>query len=189
MSVVATYLLLLSRALLATVFLLAVVGKAGRRVRFARFVLLVQRVAGLSRRRAVAVAVGVTACEAVVVGLLALPVAPRVGLAGAAGLLILFVAVILRSVRSGASEPCNCFGDTRTRMSYPLVVRNLLLVAVAAVGLAVASGAGPVSPIPAALTVAAGALLALAVLAHYDAAAGAARNRADRPGCAAASSH
>lgn len=167
----AAYLLLSSRVLLATVFLVAAVGKGSRRTRFSRFVDLVQRLTEFPRGLARLLALGLTLCEALVSVLLLLPVDPRPGLVGAAGLLLAFVGVILRAVRSGVFVRCNCFGGLGAVMSYPLVVRNLLLVAVAAVGLAAASGAGRVEVLPAAATVLAGAGLALAVIVYYDAVA------------------
>jgi uncharacterized membrane protein YphA (DoxX/SURF4 family) len=88
----------------------------------------------------------------------ALVAAPRVG--AVAGLVFLPASswVLVRSLRSGAPTPCNCFGTARTEpVSSTDLVRNVLLAGLAVVSL---SAAGPGVPGAPALCAVAGGLAA-----------------------------
>jgi hypothetical protein len=58
----------------------------------------------------------------------------RGALAAAAGMLLLFAALLWRGVRRGIAVPCACFGPSRSPVHLAEVWRNLLLAAIAVVG-------------------------------------------------------
>lgn len=124
---------LFARALLAVVFLAAVVGKARSRQAFAEFR---DSVAAIGPRwlpagpAVAAIVVG----EATTVVLLAVPGTRLVGHALAAVLLILFCAGIARAVMARQSIRCQCFGAGGGLLGPRHLVRNGLLIAVAAAG-------------------------------------------------------
>jgi hypothetical protein len=67
--------------------------------------------------------------------------ATRAGFIAAALLLTSFTAVFALVAVRGADVRCNCFGSSPTRVGWPDVIRNLLLVAVAITGALVSSSA------------------------------------------------
>jgi hypothetical protein len=135
---------LFARALLAVVFLAAVVGKARSRQGFAEFR---DSVAAIGPRwlpagpAAGAVVVG----EATTVVLLAVPGTRLAGYALAAALLIVFCVGIARAVLARQSVRCQCFGAGGGVLGPKHLVRNGLLVAVAATG-ALTAGVPPSAP-------------------------------------------
>jgi Methylamine utilisation protein MauE len=76
----------------------------------------------------------VVAAEAAITGaMLAGPPFLFAGLCGAAALIAVFSAVLIRSVAQGNSSPCYCFGASKRPASWPELVRNAGLVLLAAV--------------------------------------------------------
>ena len=147
----------LARVLLAVVFLSAVAGKVRSRQGFAEFR---DSVAAIAPRW---LPVGPVACcvvvgEAATVVLLAAPAARLAGYAFAAVLLAVFCAGIARVVHSRQTVRCQCFGAGGDALGRKHLVRNSLLIAVAAAGALDTSTV----PAPVALTaMVAGALLGL----------------------------
>ncbi|KAB2352446.1 MauE/DoxX family redox-associated membrane protein [Actinomadura rudentiformis] len=164
------YVLLGAQWSLATVFALAVITKVRSAAGFRAYRTTVRTLTKLSERTALGVAVGVLACEAGAVLLLALPVMPLAGLLLAAGLLLVFMGAVFRAVRKGVFAECGCFGDRSSVLSYPLLVRNALLLMVAMMGLALESSAasGDVEALPAGIAVAVGLALGTGFVRYYD---------------------
>ena len=160
--------LLGARFLLATVFVVAFVGKAHSAERFRGFVRSVVRLSGVSERTARPVAATVILLEGISAGLLLFGRTSWWGLLLAVGLLVVFLAVITRAVRAGVLAECRCFGGSGAAMSYPMLVRNGLLIAVALPGLLhgpdVPATAWPGSLVAAAV----GIGLALGLVRYYD---------------------
>ncbi|WP_067171264.1 MauE/DoxX family redox-associated membrane protein [Microtetraspora niveoalba] len=133
-----SYLTLASRLLLMAVFVLSSVGKLRDLGSFARSLVSLKLAPA---RLAGHMAASVVAAEAAVVSLLAL--APRLGLASAAALLLAFTVVIVRAMSRGQRASCNCFGKQGANLGGRQVVRNVLLMGAAllgAVGEAFSSG-------------------------------------------------
>ncbi|MER6575163.1 MauE/DoxX family redox-associated membrane protein [Nonomuraea sp. NPDC001023] len=132
------------RVLLVTVFALALWGKISGREPWARFVRSVGDMTPW-RSNAVLVAVAVVVGEGAVIVLVATPLrwAAVLGFALAAALLASFAVATALVVRRGAAVPCRCFGgDSRTPMGWTHVVRDLVLMAPAVLGLAASSSSG-----------------------------------------------
>jgi len=149
---------LFARVLLAVVFLAAVVGKSRSRQGFAEFRDSVAELAPQwlpARPMAVAVVVG----EAATVVLLAAPVTRFAGYALAVVLLAAFCAGIARTIHTRQTVRCQCFGAGGDVLGPRHLVRNCLLVAVAAAG-ALGGGAPPSGPV-ALVALVTGALLGL----------------------------
>ncbi|WP_081237486.1 MauE/DoxX family redox-associated membrane protein [Streptomyces viridosporus] len=127
------------RGLLTAVFLIAVVGKAGRTGAFSAFADSLRPLAVVSGSVLRAVAFAVVAVEGAVCLALVLPYAPMTlaGLLAATVLLAVFAVVIARSVGRGTTVRCRCFGRSAAPLGRAHVVRNGLLASVAGVGAAV----------------------------------------------------
>ncbi|UWE09719.1 MauE/DoxX family redox-associated membrane protein [Actinacidiphila bryophytorum] len=127
-----------SRLLLLTVFLLALAGKISSRSAWQEFVESIRAMAVIDRAKAPAAAVATAVAEAAVVVLAAVPVrlAGSAAFVVAAGLLGCLTVAVTAVVRRGAPVPCRCFGASETPLGVPHVVRNLILVATALLGLA-----------------------------------------------------
>lgn len=157
------------RFLLATVFLVAGASKLrGPAAADLRSTVLAMGVR--PRALAGAVAAMMPAAEGTVVVLLAVPVTVVAGYLAAAVLLLGFTAGITTALRRGQAVQCRCFGTGGGVMSRRHVARNMLLVAVAAVGLAThlaGTGSAP-APAAVALSAAVGAIIATAVIRSDD---------------------
>ncbi|MDG4864468.1 MauE/DoxX family redox-associated membrane protein [Streptomyces sp. T-3] len=129
------YLGLAARLLLVLVFASAVLGKTWRRTSFVSFADSVEALRVLPRHLARPAAVLTVVLEGAVAVLLCVPALAVVGLVLAMLLLLSFVAGILAARRAGRLVPCRCFGATRKPLGMPHVIRNLLLVAAAALAL------------------------------------------------------
>lgn len=164
----ADYYLLAARCLLATVFAIAAVTKLGSASGFKRFSITVQKLTMLPERQAVPAAVGLVVGEALITILITLPLTPRAGFALAMVFLLLFISVVFRAVRGGVFAECRCFGDHSSAMSYPMLVRNVLLLTIAAPGVVISPGAAALDPLGVALAVAAGFAVAIAFIRYYD---------------------
>jgi hypothetical protein len=126
------------RLCLLTVFALALAGKVSGREAFAAFTRSLRAMAVLPEPAVAPAARASVVAEALVVVLLAIPARypAAAGFAVAVGVLAVFTAAILRSVRRGNSVPCRCFGASSTPLGTRHVVRNIVLIAVALTGLA-----------------------------------------------------
>ncbi|MFG2331540.1 MauE/DoxX family redox-associated membrane protein [Streptomyces sp. NPDC048604] len=165
------YIGLAARLLLVLVFLAAVVGKTRRRSSFTGFAGSLAALRLFPRRLATPAAAATVAAEALTAVLLAVPATAGAGLALAIAVLAAFVAGILAARRGGRLVPCRCFGATSAPLGLPHVIRNALLAAVAAVGLAAlaaASAPGAVHPGGLALAACTAAIGALMVVRMDD---------------------
>jgi len=140
------YLLVSARALLGAVLLVSAGSKTRGRAAFAGFAAWLGQLTVVPANRIKPVAVLVVAAEAVAVPLLAIPATAILGLALAAGLMVMFAAAIGAVTRRGVSVPCRCFGVSARPLGAAHVTRNILLAAVAAaaaVAASVSRGSGP----------------------------------------------
>jgi hypothetical protein len=163
-----------ARALLAVVFATAAIGKASKLEKLGVFADSLRNIGPqlfATRLRRVAGATIVVAAEATVCILLVLPVTSLAGLALALVLLLAFGAAIANVLRRGATAPCHCFGAEGSPLSSSHLLRNGLLAAIAAAGIAVRLSGGPVSALPdydGALAVALGLLLGIGLTRWED---------------------
>ncbi|WP_370947235.1 MauE/DoxX family redox-associated membrane protein [Amycolatopsis sp. cg5] len=152
-----SYAELFFRAFLLGVFLFAVLGKARGRAAFDEFARSIQGLRLLPRKWSVPTAAAVVAAEAAVVVLLAVPGTVVAGFGLASALLIGMTGAIVVAIGQGRQAPCRCFGASVTPLGMAHVVRNLILLATGAGGLAFAGSTGAMEP--------GGVLLALAAAA------------------------
>lgn len=138
---------LAARAALVVVFAVAAYGKLVDRGALAG----VMRAMGLPVIPAVIVAAAELACVMLLV------IAPAAGFSLALALLAAFTAGLVNAIRRSAHLACRCFGASTAPIGKSHVVRNVVLVVLAAMGLVTTQTAS----IPAA---AAGALLGLAIV-------------------------
>ncbi|MGW4404820.1 MauE/DoxX family redox-associated membrane protein [Nonomuraea sp. NPDC004702] len=133
------------RLLLLTTFALALASKVTSRTAWREFVESVRamRVARGAAARPVAVAAAVAEALVVVLAAIPLPWAGTAAFVLAAGLLACLTVAVVLVVRRGAAVSCRCFGASTTPMGVQHVVRNLVLLAVALLGLAGASTPQP----------------------------------------------
>jgi hypothetical protein len=129
------YVALAGRILLATVFLVSASTKLRSAAAFGAFRRSTRRMAILPERLVRPVAVLVVACEAAIVPLLVTPtfVTGLLGLALAAVLLAGLAVAIGSIVHRGIDTTCQCFGHSAMPLGKVHIVRNVGLVAVAAV--------------------------------------------------------
>lgn len=140
-----TYLALSCRVLLGTVFAISGVTKVSGRASFAAYVRSVRRLGSLPPALARPAALVLITAELGVVTLLAIPAAATGagGFALAAGMLAVFSAAIIGSIRRGERAPCRCFGRSAATLTGRHVARNLILAGLALAGLAATATAGP----------------------------------------------
>ncbi|SEG95342.1 hypothetical protein SAMN05444920_10943 [Nonomuraea solani] len=157
------------RALLITVFALALVSKVSSRAAWSAFVRSTRSMRVVGDGLAPAAAVATAAAEAGVIVLAAVPVrwAGSAAFVLATGLLGCLTVAVVLVVRRGAQVPCRCFGATETPMGTPHVVRNLLLVATALLGLAGSLVGGSFDPALTVVIALFGAVLGL-LMARWD---------------------
>ncbi|MER5701589.1 MauE/DoxX family redox-associated membrane protein [Micromonospora sp. NPDC002296] len=154
------------RCLIGAVFLASALSKVSGRRALPAFVASLRALRLLPARAVRPVAVLVVVAEFTLCGLLAVPhpAGAAAGLAGSAGLLLIFAAGIGTAVRRGTRTPCRCFGASTVPLSSRHVVRNVLLAGLAGLAApAAAMGAAGGAP-PGGLLLAASAGLVLAVL-------------------------
>ncbi|MGW6918022.1 MauE/DoxX family redox-associated membrane protein [Kitasatospora sp. NPDC054939] len=159
------YLLLAARCVIAAVFAASALGKLRAPGEFAA---ALRGMEVVPDRLAGATAVAVPLVE-VALALLVWASEPLTtwGFVLSAGLIALFVGVLVSVLRRGIDASCSCFGSSTAPVGRAHVVRNLVLLAVAATGLAAsATGAGaPAEAAGAALAVLAGLFTAALVVA------------------------
>ncbi|MFE3456544.1 MauE/DoxX family redox-associated membrane protein [Nocardiopsis aegyptia] len=161
------------QVLLALVFCVSAVSKVRGRAAFDGFVTAVRR---LAPRWAVGSApavrrlsVALVLAEAGTVLLLLVPGWSRAGLAAAALLLAAFSAAVARVLRADERVACRCFGASAVPLRPVHLVRNLVLLAAAVVGLAPALASVPLpEPGAVAASAAAGAFGGLLVVLIDD---------------------
>lgn len=167
-----SYVVLGCRCALGLVFVASVVAKLRGRKSYAGLVAATGRLAPgwlVARVPAGVVAGGVIATEAAVPVLLVLPGTARVGFVLADLLSLAFAAAVMAALRRGDRAPCHCFGVSARPVGGVHVARNVVLAAVAGIGLA--SGpvaAGPLEPAGVVAAVVAGAVVAAVTVAADD---------------------
>ena len=112
------------------------------------------------------VAIALAAAEAIVAALLLLPATRDAGFAGAATLLAVLTGGVAVVISRGTAQPCRCFGDSSTPLSWRHLIRNLLLCAAATAAIAAPHGEPPLPGTLVALF--AGAVVGLLVTAMDD---------------------
>lgn len=158
------------RALLAVVFLVAVVSKLSSRRAFAEFKQSVDSMRLVPSFLGTQAAVATVICEALIAVLLAVPTRTA-GLAGfslAAALLAVFAVGITFSVRRGNTQPCRCFGRSSTPLGRLHVWRNIFLVLVALIGSISTTLPSSPADVAATLTAAFAGLIAGAIVVSLD---------------------
>lgn len=157
-------------ALLVTVFAVSAFGKA-RGIR--AFAESLEPLRLVPRRLLLPAAGGVLAAEAAVVAAFAgyawgIGPAGRIAFAGALALLGVFTAVVVLSLLRGSSARCHCFGRAGAVYAPRHVVRNAGLGAVAAFGALTAAHTGTLEPVGVLLSVSAGFVAGVLVVAMDD---------------------
>ncbi|GAA2410125.1 hypothetical protein GCM10010191_18560 [Actinomadura vinacea] len=176
------YLSLALQSLMAGVFVFAAFSKLRGRDYFDGFVTTVRRLTMRSGPSTTMVAAAFAVVEAVTAALIAVPATARAGLWLAVGLLALFIAVVFRAVRGRVFAECGCFGGRGAVMSYPLLLRNFVLLTLALAGAAIPPAGSLLGPFGHGAVLAAGVVAAVAMLRGYDHAVGAVLARlAPRP--------
>jgi hypothetical protein len=160
------------RCAVGLVFVASILGKARGRKPYADFVRATGRLGSgwlTSWIPAGVLAGGVIAAEAAVVVLLVPPGSTWVGFVLAGLLAVAFAAAVAAALRRGDHAPCNCFGVSARPISRVHLVRNVVLVAVAALGLA-ADGVAvdPAEPAGVVAAVVAGVVVAAVVVRADD---------------------
>ncbi|MGW4641190.1 MauE/DoxX family redox-associated membrane protein [Sphaerisporangium sp. NPDC004334] len=140
-----TYVAIVCRVALVVVFAASFFGKVRSRKAFYEFALTLRAVPMRSPRWAMPVAGAVVAAEGAVPLLLISTATAPLGFFLALLLLLAFSAVTAWSLRRGVTVPCRCFGTSRSSLGMRHLVRNAILIAAAAAGLADVSG-GPLLP-------------------------------------------
>lgn len=157
------------RCALGVVFAVSALSKTWKKGTFAAFRLATAALVPSARRYATALSTVVVVAEAGIVVALAVPGTAVAGLVAACLLLSAFTVAIAAAVRRGATTSCRCFGATATPVSARHLVRNALLIAVAALGLAMPGQAAD-DPVALGLAAVAGIVVAVLVVS-FDAVA------------------
>jgi hypothetical protein len=150
------YIDLAMRAAIGIVFAVACTSKLRSRIAFERFTRSLEVLKLPSAAKPRLIAPVVVAAEVATVVSLAAPVAVAIGFTLALTLLLAFAFSIVRAVTGGVQVPCQCFGSDGATLAGRHVLRNVLLVVLAAIGLAAqlsgtASGASVAGGLVAAL--------------------------------------
>jgi hypothetical protein len=158
-----------SRLLLLTMFTLALASKISSRGAWGEFVESTRAMAVVGEARVQAAAVVTAIAEGAVIVLAALPLrwAGSAAFVIAAGLLGCLAIAVAMVVRRGKSVTCRCFGASQTPLGVSHVVRNVLLVVIALLGLAGSLVSGSFDPFLTAVVGVFGAVLGLLV-ARWD---------------------
>jgi hypothetical protein len=157
------------RVLLGGVFAVSAGGKGYSRTAFAEFTAATARLTGARAARARQLAVAVVVAEVAIVLALFVPTLALWGFTAGIGLLAVFTAAIVRSLRRGQRAPCRCFGASHTPLGTHHVARNAVLAAFGGLGI-VAGVSGDASSLDWGLAsvVAFAALLGVALTARLD---------------------
>lgn len=136
------YLLLGTRCLLGCVFLASFAGKVWGRARYDGYLAATRRLMpqwAASRLSARAAAPTVLAAEFAAPVLLAVPATVLPGLTLSFALLSVFAGATAAALRRGENAPCHCFGFSPRELRTGHVTRNVLLAALALVGMVAAT--------------------------------------------------
>ncbi|MCF6470443.1 methylamine utilization protein MauE [Nonomuraea sp. MG754425] len=158
-----SHVLVATQVLLTTVFAVSAYSKLRSGAALRAFAATLSLLPRRTRRPA---AMAVVAAEVVTVGTL-LPL-PGVGLAVSGLLLVAFCAWIVLSLHRGQREPCRCFGASATPLGPAHLVRNGLLLLVAALGGVALTAGGPVSVAGIAVAGSAGLVGAILLIVFDD---------------------
>ncbi|MFG3437375.1 MauE/DoxX family redox-associated membrane protein [Nonomuraea sp. NPDC047897] len=153
------------RLLLITMFTLALASKISGRRAWGEFVASVRAMAVVGDARAPVAATATAAAEGGVVVLAAIPLrwAGSASFVLAAGLLGCLTIAVTMVVRRGDAVACRCFGASRTPIGASHIVRNVLLVGAALLGLAGSLAGGSLDPVLGVVVGVFGAVLGLLV--------------------------
>ncbi|APU13609.1 MULTISPECIES: MauE/DoxX family redox-associated membrane protein [Actinoalloteichus] len=162
------YLLIADRCLIAVVFGVAFFSKVRGVAAFQQFAGTIRTLTKFRQPVTTSIAVLVVAGEATAMILVALPGTVRLGFAMAAGLLAVFIAVVFRAIQVGVLAECRCFGRGSV-MSGAMILRNVLLMAAAVTGIALAPGGQAADLGLLVIAVAAGVAVAVFFIRYYDA--------------------
>jgi len=154
------------QVLLCGVFAVSAGTKLYSRTAFADFTTATARLTGARAARARQLAVAVVAAEMAIVVALVVPALTLWGFAACIGLLAVFAAAIVRSLRRGQRTPCRCFGASNSPLGTQHVARNAVLAAFG--GLGIAAGGTSSLDWGLACVVAFAALIGVAVTARLD---------------------
>jgi hypothetical protein len=130
-----TYVAITSYATLASTFLVALWGKANGRAAFRAFVAGLGEMGPINRRFRAPAAVLVISNEGVALLLLVIWPGAAAGLVLSIVVPATFTAGLAVSLIRGVREPCHCFGASVAPLSWWHVLRNAVLLAIAAVAL------------------------------------------------------
>ncbi len=163
------YLELGCRVLLGGVFAVSAGSKLFPRTAFADFATATGRLTRAGSGRARQLAVAVVAAEIAVVLALTVPRLVVWGFGLGIGLLTVFSAAVVRSLREGQRASCRCFGASDSPLGKQHVVRNAALAAFGALGIATVLS-DPTSSLDfgPACVVALAALIVVALTARLD---------------------
>ncbi|MFB8763523.1 MauE/DoxX family redox-associated membrane protein [Nocardiopsis alba] len=150
------------------IFLAAWVGKIKGPGRFSGFATVISRLTGWSPPTARAVGVTVVSGEVLACLLLISPLTAVAGAVVALTLLTAFTGVAVKALWSGIRSECSCFGGSDSAIGYAMIVRNLLLIALALTPIGVRADLADLSA-TGVVAVALGALaIALLLIGFYD---------------------
>jgi hypothetical protein len=156
------------RTVLTVVFGLALVSKVRSRAAFAEFAGSLGDIGWLRGRLQAVASAAIAVAEAAVVTLLLVPAAVSWGFGASTLLLAAFTLTTASAVARGDRVRCRCFGAGHGQIGPAQLVRNVVLIALSAAGLALAP-ASHRGPGAAALVLAVGlALLAGLALVRWD---------------------
>jgi hypothetical protein len=162
------YVALICRCLMAATFGFSAFSKIKNGAAFREFTTWLGGVPPVSRRTELPLAAILVAAELVVAGAMIAPGTVRPGFLLAALLLIVFAAGIYAALRRGFREPCRCFGASTTPLGWSQIVRNAVLVLVAASGAITQGSHGAVAVPGVILSLATAALLVVPVIFYDD---------------------
>jgi hypothetical protein len=135
-----TYVVCFCRFTLLSVFAAAVVGKTHSKMAWSTFVAATGRLLDVRRTRGIW-AVATVLLEGTTVCCLALNRTTYAGLILSLIGFSIFLVVVLRGVARGVQTDCNCFGANGVNLGSAHVLRNAMLVGIAAIGAGVATAA------------------------------------------------
>ncbi|MFC4908174.1 MauE/DoxX family redox-associated membrane protein [Actinomadura gamaensis] len=135
---------------------------------FENFVRTVRRLTKRDGRGVTVLAGLFAAAEAAAGALTAAPATAFTGFALATALLVLFIGVVVGAVRGRVFAECGCFGGHSSAMSYPLILRNVLLLGFSVPGLLLSADRSPALSPLAAGAAAAGIVTAFLLVRYYD---------------------
>ncbi|GAA3613563.1 methylamine utilization protein MauE [Nonomuraea rosea] len=159
-----------SRLLLLTVFALALVSKVSSRRAWGEFAESLRAMAVVGDTKVPVAAAGAAAAEGGVIVLAAVPLrwAGSAAFILAAGLLGCLTVAVVMVVRRGNAVACRCFGASQTPLGLSHVVRNVVLVVIALLGLAGSLANGSFDPALSAIAGVFGAVLGLLITRWDD---------------------